>query len=122
MARRRPETKRHDKSENEGTKKLRSGESVGTKEPVPLDVHYVDAECLMNMMPGDIILLSEAESLKDAVEPEFVAVLACPKCGTLHLISSAQYLGVSPVVCQSKLCSCRFRIVDQYRLVYLPLN
>jgi hypothetical protein len=74
------------------------------------------------MAPGDVIFLDETESLKTAVESIFFAVLACPACGALGLITSAQYVGAAPVTCVSNQCSCRFRIDDGSRVVYLPVN
>jgi hypothetical protein len=61
-------------------------------------------------------------SLRNVVEPAFLAVLSCPACGSLFLLTTTQYCGTTPVICQSKLCSCRFRIDEQGRLVYLPVN
>jgi hypothetical protein len=74
------------------------------------------------MDPADIILLEEADSLRAAVESVFFAVLACPACGTLGLITLSQYLGTDPVICRSNRCSCRFRIDNKSRLIYLPVN
>jgi len=87
----------------------------------PAQLHHLDEFALGTMHPGDIILLAEAESLRSAVESIFFAILACPKCGTLGLITSSQYFGAEPVICGSKLCSCRFRIDNKTRLVYLPV-
>jgi len=88
----------------------------------PATLHHVDEVVLGSMDPGDIILLAETESLRSAVDSIFFAVLACPACGTLGLITSAQYFGAAPVTCGSNLCSCRFRIRDTSRFIYLPLN
>jgi len=74
------------------------------------------------MAPGDFVFLGEAESLRSAVESIFFAVLACPACGALGLITSAQYGGLAPVTCGSNQCSCRFRIDEGGRFVYLPVN
>lgn len=74
------------------------------------------------MAPGDVIFLDETESLRTAVESIFFAVLACPACGTLGLITSAQYGGALPVSCGSNQCSCRFRIDEGSRFIYLPVN
>lgn len=94
--------------------------SGGRAEPHAACLHHVDELALGGMVPGDIVLLSEAESLRSAVESVFFALLACPVCGTLGLLTSPQYLGTEPVVCGSKNCSCRFRIDNQARVVYLP--
>ena len=63
-----------------------------------------------------------AARLRHAVESVFFALLACPVCGTLGLITAAQYFGNLPVTCASDLCSCRFRIREQSRMSYLPVE
>jgi hypothetical protein len=85
-------------------------------------LHHVDELTLGTMRPADIILLSEAQSLRSAVESVFFAILACPVCGTLGLITASQYSGREPVICGSKHCACSFRIDSKTRLVYLPVN
>jgi hypothetical protein len=94
----------------------------GQAEAQPVPLHHVDELALETMGPADIILLSEAESLRSAVESVFFAILACPACGSLGLITAAQYSGGEPVVCGSKHCACSFRIDNKTRLVYLPVN
>lgn len=88
----------------------------------PLSLRHVDEESLATLHPGDVIVLDDSNSLRSKVESVFFAVLACPSCGTLSLITSPQYFGTVPVICASNLCSCRFRIENQARLVYLPAN
>lgn len=90
-------------------------------EKLPLCVQRVDQEWLGKMAPGDILLLDGSESLRPIVEDAFRAVLACPQCGTLALLTSAQYFGSAPVICASKRCCCRFRMEGQNRLIYLPV-
>jgi hypothetical protein len=105
-------------------KRHRSGRRAlrGQGERQPVRLHHVDELTLGRMHPADIILLSEAESLRSAVESVFFAILACPVCGTLGLITAAQYSGKEPVICGSKHCACSFRIDSKTRLVYLPVN
>ena len=88
----------------------------------PLTLHPVGEDWLTSMQPADVITLEGSERLRRSVDPAFFAVLACPKCGTLGLITSQQYFGIIPVICGSRLCPCRFRIEDERQLVYLPVN
>jgi hypothetical protein len=88
----------------------------------PSGLHHIQEEAMGSMVPGDVIFLGEAESLRSAVESIFFAVLACPACGALGLITSAQYGGLMPVACGSSQCSCRFRIDEEGRFVFLPVN
>jgi hypothetical protein len=75
---------------------------------------------LSDMAPGDIVFLDDFAYLREAFAPNFVAVLACPLCGSPGLITSVQYAGGAPIVCTSKICSGLFRIVDEAQIVSLP--
>jgi hypothetical protein len=88
----------------------------------PLTLHHVGENSLTSMQPADVITLEGSEGLRHSVDPTFFAVLACPKCGALSLITFQQYFGIIPVICGSRLCPCLFRIADESQLVYLPVN
>jgi len=90
--------------------------------PVPDTLHHVDEDALSTMQPGDVLMLDRAPSLREQIEGNFLAVLACPQCGQLSLITPPQYLGAMPVLCGSAACSCRLRIEDRSRFVYLLVN
>jgi hypothetical protein len=106
---------KHTKATLHGSKLLSSSPQTG-------DLRLVDEHGLAAMKPGDLVLLAETESLRTAVESIFFAVLACPACGTLGLITSAQYYGNAAVTCGSRVCSCRFRIAQCRSFVFLPAN
>jgi hypothetical protein len=72
------------------------------------------------MAPGDIVFLDDFAYLREAFAPNFVAVLACPSCGSPGLITSVQYSGGAPIVCTSKVCPGLFRIVGEAQIVALP--
>jgi hypothetical protein len=74
------------------------------------------------MARGDIFLIDELEAAGQNSEPAFHAILACPLCGSQVLISAAQYFGLVPVICGARTCSGFFRIIDDGRFVYLPVN
>jgi hypothetical protein len=88
----------------------------------PLTLRHVGEDSLASMQPADVVTLDGSESLRQSVDPAFFAVLACPGCGALSLITFQQYFGIIPVICASRLCPCRFRIADESQLVYLPVN
>ena len=102
--------------------KRRSLSGQAHKRPQPVSLHHVNELSLGAMLPGDIILVTESASLKRVVESMFFALLACPACGTVGLITSAQYSGNSPATCASDRCSCRFRIDSKSRLTFLPVD
>jgi uncharacterized protein YbaR (Trm112 family) len=72
------------------------------------------------MAPGDIVFLDEFAHLREAFAPNFVAVLACPLCGSPGLITSIQYTTGAPIVCTSRDCPGLFRIVEGVQIVTLP--
>jgi hypothetical protein len=59
------------------------------------------------MQPGTMFVLENAGEIGETEDP-YWAVLACPSCGTLGLITRKQIAGVIPVICGSDLCSAQF--------------
>jgi hypothetical protein len=90
--------------------------------PPPASLHHVFDDSPSDLTPGDIIVLDDSQVLRAQVESDFFAVLACPGCGVLDLLTPAQYFGVVSVICGSDSCSCSFRIEGESRIVYLPVN
>jgi len=64
------------------------------------------------MEPGSIFVLENAGEVGDQDDP-YWAVLACPECGTLGLITRKQMRGIIPVICGSDKCSAQFLIQDE---------
>ncbi len=63
------------------------------------------------MQPGTIFVLENAGEVGDQLDP-YWAVLACPNCGTLGLITRKQIAGLISVICGSGECSAQFFIHD----------
>lgn len=64
-----------------------------------------------HMVPGSIFVLENAGECGESEDP-YWAVLACPSCGTLGLITRRQVAGVLPVICGSNKCSAQFFLRD----------
>ncbi len=64
------------------------------------------------MEPGAIFVLENAGEVGDHDDP-YWAVLSCPECGTLGLITRKQMRGLVPVICGSNVCSAQFMIHDE---------
>jgi hypothetical protein len=94
----------------------------GREEQPATDLHLSSRSSLTDMTPGDIIFLDDFTYLRETFCANFVAVLACPLCGSAGLITIAQFSGGGPIVCTSKTCSGQFRIVDETHIVPLPPN
>jgi hypothetical protein len=63
------------------------------------------------MQPGTIFVLENAGQVGEKNDP-YWAVLSCPDCGTLGLITRKQIAGLLPVICGSGECSAQFFIND----------
>jgi len=99
---------------------VRSVPSSGRAEQFPTDLHMSSRSSLSDLAPSDIVFLDDFAYLRESFAPHFVAVLACPLCGSPGLITSAQYSGGAPIVCTSKVCPGLFRILDEAQIVALP--
>lgn len=59
------------------------------------------------MHPGTIFLLEQTNQIGEAGNP-YWAVLACPSCGCLGLITRTQCHGLEPMLCGSTECSAEY--------------
>ena len=64
------------------------------------------------MEPGTIFVLENAGDVGDKEDP-YWAVLSCPKCGQLGLVTRKQVAGLLPVICGSDKCPAQFFIRDE---------
>ncbi|MGE0406626.1 MAG: hypothetical protein AB7O65_10015 [Candidatus Korobacteraceae bacterium] len=64
------------------------------------------------MGPGTIFVLENAGQVGEGDDP-YWAVLACPQCGTLGLITRRQVSGLIPVICGSNQCSAQFFLAQE---------
>jgi len=64
------------------------------------------------MEPGTIFVLENAGEMGEKDDP-YWAVLACPVCGQLGLVTRKQVGGLLPVICGSEACSAQFFIHDE---------
>jgi len=63
------------------------------------------------MSPGTLFVLENAGEMGQQDDP-YWAVLACPECGTLGLVTRRQINGIIPVMCGSDHCSAQFFLKD----------
>lgn len=64
------------------------------------------------MGPGSIFVLENAGEVGAEDDP-YWAVLGCPECGTLGLITRRQMRGLIPVICGSNQCPAQFMISEE---------
>jgi hypothetical protein len=72
------------------------------------------------MAPGTLFVLENAGQVGEKEDP-YWAVLACPSCGTLGLVTRKQMAGVIPVICGSQTCSAQFFIRESEILPRKPV-
>jgi hypothetical protein len=71
------------------------------------------------MSPGTLFVLENAGEVGEQEDP-YWAVLACPECGTLGLVTRRQINGTIPVICGSDCCSAQFYMKDDNVVVRRP--
>ena len=71
------------------------------------------------MQPGTMFVLENAGEVGEKDDP-YWAVLSCPSCGTLGLITRKQLAGLLPVICGSEKCSAQFFIHERNILPRTP--
>jgi hypothetical protein len=96
-------------------------QGIRPKSPVPF-LHHIPEESMERMGAGDILLLDATISLRSLVDSVFYALLACPACGKLELITQSQYSGTEAVICGHSDCSSHFRITQKRHFNFLPVN
>jgi len=72
------------------------------------------------MQPGALFILERAGELGKAENP-YWAVLACPSCGSLGLITRQQCMGNEPMICGSETCSAEY-FLENGQIRYRPAN
>jgi hypothetical protein len=71
------------------------------------------------MQPGTLFVLENAGEMGEGEDP-YWAVLSCPECGTLGLITRRQVAGLVAVICGSDQCSAQFFIRESEVMVRKP--
>jgi hypothetical protein len=71
------------------------------------ELQFLEAWIPEKMEPGTVFLLEGPNSLGHSNNP-FVAVLACPGCGTVGLITRRQLHGFETMICGGEECSAEF--------------
>lgn len=61
------------------------------------------------MEPGTIFVLERQTKVGQGQEP-FVAVMSCPRCGTMGLITRRQLSGGEAMICGGENCSAEYSL------------
>jgi hypothetical protein len=71
------------------------------------ELNYLEVWIPEQMQPGTLFMLERAEDLGKPDNP-YWAVLACPSCGSLGLITRQQCAGLDAMICGSEKCSAEY--------------
>jgi hypothetical protein len=82
------------------------------------DLQFLEEWIPDRMAPGTIFVLENQPHLGPSQNP-FVAVMSCPRCGTMGLITRRQIIGLEPMICGGDFCSAEYRL-DGERILFRP--
>lgn len=82
------------------------------------DLQFLEEWIPERMDPGTVFVLENQTLLGHAQNP-YVAVMSCPECGTMGLITRRQLLGRETMICGGNMCSAEYRLDDE-RICYRP--
>jgi hypothetical protein len=81
------------------------------------DLQFLEEWIPERMDPGTVFML-ENHAQSGHAQRAFVAVLSCPRCGTIGLITRRQLFGAEAMICGADFCSAEYRLEGetiQYR-------
>jgi hypothetical protein len=84
------------------------------------ELNFLEVWIPEQMQPGTLFMLEQAGDLGSAENP-YWAVLACPSCGSLGLITRQQCAGLEAMICGSEHCSAEYFLDDQ-EIRYRPAS
>jgi hypothetical protein len=82
-------------------------------------LQYIEEWIPERMSPGTIFVLENQSNIGPSQNP-YVAVMSCPLCGTMGLITRRQLVGSEIMICGGDVCSAEYQLDGEtirYRLV-----
>lgn len=73
------------------------------------DLQFLEEWIPERMDPGTVFVLQNQSKLGHAQNP-FVAVMSCPRCGTMGLITRRQLVGEEVMICGGEACSAEYQL------------
>ena len=73
------------------------------------DLQFMEEWIPERMDPGTVFVLENQAKLGHAQNP-FVAVMSCPRCGTLGLITRRQLYAGETMICGGDVCSAEYQL------------
>jgi hypothetical protein len=73
------------------------------------DLQFLEEWIPEKMDPGTVFVLDHQPNPGHAQSP-YVAVMSCPRCATIGLITRRQLCGGEAMICGGDLCSAEYRL------------
>jgi hypothetical protein len=73
------------------------------------DLQFLEEWIPERMDPGTVFVLENQAKLGHSQNP-YVAVMSCPHCGTLGLITRRQLIGMEMMICGGEVCSAEYKL------------
>jgi hypothetical protein len=73
------------------------------------DLQFLEEWIPERMDPGTVFVLQNQSKLGHAQNP-YVAVMSCPRCGTMGLITRRQLSGGETMICGGDVCSAEYQL------------
>lgn len=83
------------------------------------DLQFLEEWIPERMDPGTVFVLENQAKLGNAQNP-YVAVMSCPRCGTMGLITRRQLCAGEVMICGGDSCSAEYRLEGENILFRHP--
>jgi hypothetical protein len=84
------------------------------------DLQFLEEWIPDRMDPGTVFVLENRSKMGSAENP-FVAVMSCPRCGTMGLITRRQLFAGEIMICGGEVCSAEYRL-DGENILFRPVQ
>ena len=84
------------------------------------DLQFLEEWIPERMAPGTVFVLESHAKLGHAQNP-YVAVMSCPRCGTMGLITPRQLYAGEAIICGGEACSAEYRL-DGDNICFRPVQ
>jgi hypothetical protein len=82
------------------------------------DLRFLEEWIPERMDPGTVYMLENQKKLGNAENP-YIAVMSCPRCGTMGLITHRQLCAGEIMICGGDTCSAEYRL-DGETILFRP--
>jgi hypothetical protein len=84
------------------------------------DLQFLEEWIPERMDPGTVFMLENKAKFGNGQNP-YVAVMSCPRCGTMGLITRRQLFAGETMICGGDACSAEYRL-DGENILFRPVQ